>query len=198
MDWNSYLMPAKEFIFDRQFLNLLISTLVLFSASLLSWIVYYKQLAKRDLFEIPKQHPSSKLINAVYKTAYLLKYVIVFPVYSFIWFLIFSFLLFALSKSRPVNDVLFLGIIVVAATRIGAYANEKLAEDMAKLLPLTLIAIFLIDPKAVDFGTLKSSFEIFIVQVPIVLKYLLFIIVLEWALRSLRGIFAYLEKPKEN
>ena len=94
--------------------------------------------------------------------------------------------------------MLFLGIIVVAATRIGAYANEKLAEDMAKLLPLTLIAIFLIDPKAVDLGTLKSSFEIFIVQVPIVLKYLLFIIVLEWALRSLRGIFAYLEKPKEN
>ena len=190
-------MPAKEFILDRQFLNLLISTLILFSASLLSWIVYYKQLAKRDLFEIPKQHPSSKLVNAIYKTAYLLKHVIVFPVYSFIWFLVFSFLLFVLSKSRPVQDVLFLGIIVVAATRIGAYANEKLAEDMAKLLPLTVIAIFLIDPKAVDFGTIKSSFGIFIVQVPIVLKYLLFIIVLEWALRTLRGIFARLERPKK-
>lgn len=190
-------MQAKEFILDKQFLNLLISTMVLFSASLLSWIVYYKQLAKRDLFEIPKQHPSSKFINVIYKTAYLLKYAIIFPVYSFIWFLIFSFLLFALSKSRPVNDVLFLGIIVVAATRIGAYANEKLAEDMAKLLPLTLIAIFLIDPKAVDLGTIKSSFEIFVVQVPIVLKYLLFIIVLEWGLRILKRIFAHFERAKK-
>jgi hypothetical protein len=41
MDLNNYILLAKDFILDKQFLNLLISTLVLFFASLLSWIVIF-------------------------------------------------------------------------------------------------------------------------------------------------------------
>ncbi|MEK7074283.1 MAG: hypothetical protein AAB968_00790, partial [Patescibacteria group bacterium] len=168
-----YLIFAKNFILDKQFLNLLISTVVLFLASLLAWYIYYKQLARRDLFEIPKLNLKMKFVSIVDRIIYLLKYLFIFPVYSFIWFLLFSFLLFALSKSRPIEDILFLGIIVVAATRIGAYVSEKLAEDMAKLLPLTLIAIFLLDPKAVTLETIKSSFPLLLEQIPRVAKYLL-------------------------
>ena len=183
MTINEYLILAKDFILDKQFLNLLMSTVVLFFASLLAWYIYYKQLARRDLFEIPKLQFKSKFVNILDKIIYFLKYLFVFPIYSFIWFLIFSFLLFVLSKSRPIEDILFLGIIVVAATRIGAYVSEKLAEDMAKLLPLTLIAIFLIDPKAVTIETITSSFPLLLQQIPRVAKYLLFIIVVEWLLR---------------
>jgi hypothetical protein len=93
-----------------------------------------------------------------------------------------------LSKSRPIEDILFLGIIVVSATRIGAYVSERLAEDMAKLLPLTLIAIFLMDPKAVTLQTVISSFPVLLQQIPRVAKYLLFIIVLEWLLRIVHWI----------
>ena len=143
MGFNEYIILAKDFILDKQFLNLFISTIVLFFASLLAWYVYYKQLARKDLFEIPKLNMKSKFANILDRIIYFLKYLFVFPIYSFVWFLIFSFLLFVLSKSRPIEDILFLGIIVVAATRMGAYVSEKLAEDMAKLLPLTLIAIFL-------------------------------------------------------
>ena len=183
-----YLIFAKNFILDKQFLNLLISTVVLFLASLLAWYIYYKQLARRDLFEIPKLNLKMKFVSIVDRIIYLLKYLFIFPVYSFIWFLLFSFLLFALSKSRPIEDILFLGIIVVAATRIGAYVSEKLAEDMAKLLPLTLIAIFLLDPKAVTLETIKSSFPLLLEQIPRVAKYLLFIIAVEWLLRIGRWI----------
>src|SRR3989344_2465742 len=139
MDIYNYLILAKNFILDEQFLNLFISTIFLFFASLLAWFVYYKQLARKDLFEIPKLNLKSKFANVLDRIIYFLKYLFIFPIYSFIWFLIFSFLLFVLSKSRPIEDILFLGIIVVAATRMGAYVSEKLAEDMAKLLPLTLI-----------------------------------------------------------
>ncbi len=183
MTIDEYLILAKNFLLDKQFLNLFISTIFLFFASLLSWYIYYKQLARRDLFEIPKLNLKSKFVNVLDRIIYFLKYLLIFPIYSFIWFLVFSFLLFALSKSRPIEDILFLGIIVVAATRIGAYVSEKLAEDMAKLLPLTLIAIFLIDPKAVTIETITSSFPILLQQIPRVAKYLLFIIAVEWLLR---------------
>ena len=183
MGFNEYIILAKDFILDKQFLNLFISTIFLFFASFLAWYIYYKQLARKDLFKIPKLSLKSKFANVLDRAIYFLKYLFVFPIYSFIWFLVFSFLLFALSKSRPIEDILFLGIIVVAATRIGAYVSEKLAEDMAKLLPLTLIAIFLIDPKAVTIETITSSFPILVQQIPRAAKYLLFIIAVEWLLR---------------
>lgn len=192
-----YLILAKNFILDKQFLNLLISTLVLFLASLLAWYIYYKQLARRDLFDIPKLNLKMKFVSIVDRIIYFLKYLFIFPVYSFIWFLVFSFLLFVLSKSRPIEDILFLGIIVVAATRIGAYVSEKLAEDMAKLLPLTLIAIFLMDPKAVTLETIKSSFPLLLEQIPRVAKYLLFIIAVEWLLRIGRWIIMSVNPSKQ-
>ena len=159
-----YWILVREFIWDKQYLNLLMSTMVLFLASWLSWYIYYKQLARRDLFEIPKLNMQTKFVNFLDRAIYFLKYLLIFPVYSFIWFLIFSFLLFVLSKSRSIEEILFLGIIVVAATRMGAYISEKLAEDMAKLLPLTLIAIFLMDPKAVTLDTFISSFHNILLQ----------------------------------
>ncbi|HLC60816.1 MAG TPA: hypothetical protein VJJ52_05275 [Candidatus Nanoarchaeia archaeon] len=188
----------KEFVWDKQYLNLLASTLVLFLASWLAWYIYYKQLARRDLFEIPKLKLQTKFVNFFDKAIYFLKYLLIFPVYSFIWFLIFSFLLFALSKSRTIEEILFLGIIVVAATRMGAYISEKLAEDMAKLLPLTLIAIFLMDPKAVTLDTFIASFNSILLQLPKVAKYLLFIIVVEWLLRVFHWTFTSIKKPKQQ
>ena len=128
---------------------------------------------------------------------YFLKYLFIFPIYSFIWFLVFSFLLFVLSKSRSIEDVLFLGIIVVTATRMGAYVSGKLAEDMAKLLPLTLIAIFLMDPKVITLETITSSFPILLQQIPKAAKYLLFIVIVEWLLRIGNWIIASIE-PKQQ
>ena len=193
-----YWILVREFIWDKQYLNLLMSTMVLFLASWLSWYIYYKQLARRDLFEIPKLNMQTKFVNFLDRAIYFLKYLLIFPVYSFIWFLIFSFLLFVLSKSRSIEEILFLGIIVVAATRMGAYISEKLAEDMAKLLPLTLIAIFLMDPKAVTLDTLISSFNSILMQLPKVAKYLLFIIVVEWLLRVFHWTFTSIKKPKSQ
>jgi len=197
MGFNDYAIIAKDFFLDKQFLDLFVSAIVLFSASLLAWYVYYKQLARKDLFEIPKLNMKSKFANIFDRIIYFLKYLFVFPIYSFIWFLIFSFLLFTLSKSRTIEDILFLGIIVVAATRMGAYVSEKLAEDMAKLLPLTLIAIFLIEPKAVTLETIASSFPTLLQQIPRVAKYLLFIIVVEWLLRIGHWVITSI-KPKRQ
>ena len=161
----------------------MISTIVLFLASLLAWYIYSKQLAKRDLFELPQIMENKSFGNFLKKMVYFLKYLIVFPIYSFLWFWIFSFLLFLLSKSRTLEEIFYFGIVVVAATRIGAYVSEKLAEDMAKLLPWSLILIFLIDPSAITIKSILSSFDTFYQQIPKVAKYLAFIVAVEWVLR---------------
>jgi len=183
MDWNIYLQFLKDFFIDRQFLILLSSTIVLFLAIFIMWYFYHKQLSRKDLFDIPKIDSNSKFLSFINRLVYFSKYIIVFPLYSFIWFLIFSFLLVLIAKSRPIGEIMFFGIVIVSVTRISAYVSSKLAEDMAKLLPWALIIIFLIDPQSITIRSVQASFNSFMQEIPKVAKYLIFIAFVEWSLR---------------
>ena len=149
MDWNIYLQFLKDFFIDRQFLILLSSTVILFLAIFIMWYFYHKQLSRKDLFDIPKIDSNSKFVSFINRLVYFSKYIIVFPLYSFIWFLIFSFLLVLIAKSMPIGEIMFFGIVIVSVTRIAAYVSSKLSEDMSKLLPWALIIVFLIDPQSI-------------------------------------------------
>ena len=183
MDINFFIQFLKGFFLDKQFFVLLSSTIVMFFAVYIMWYFYHKQLSKRDLFETPKIDSDSKFANFINRIIYFSKYIIIFPLYSFIWFLIFSFLLVLIAKSRPIDEIMFFGIIVVSVTRVTAYASSKLAEDMAKLLPWALIIFFLTDPTSITIATIQESFNGFVQEIPKVAKYLLFITFVEWALR---------------
>lgn len=183
MDISLYMEFAKNFFVDRQFLILLSSTVFLFIAIFIMWYFYHKQLTKKDLFEIQKIRSDSKFINFLNRLAYTLKYLIIFPLYSFVWFLIFSFLLVLIAKSRPIEEIMFFGIIMVSVTRISAYISPKLAEDMAKLLPWALIIVFLTDPNSITIDSIQVSFNNFVQEVPKIAKYLIFIAFVEWTLR---------------
>jgi len=183
MNWNLYIQFLKDFFVDRQFLVLLSSTIILFLAIFIMWYFYHKQLSKKNLFEIPKIDSNSKFVNFINRLVYFLKYIIIFPLYSFIWFLIFSFLLVLIAKSRPISEIMFFGIIIVSVTRISAYVSSKLAEDMAKLLPWALIIVFLMDPQSITIASVQASFNSFMQEIPNIAKYLIFIAFVEWSLR---------------
>ena len=183
MNWNLYIQFLKDFFVDRQFLVLLSSTIVLFLAIFIMWYFYHRQLTRKNLFEIPKIDSNSKFVNFINRLVYFSKYLIIFPLYSFIWFLIFSFLLVLIAKTRPIEEIMFFGIVIVSVTRIAAYASPKLAEDMAKLLPWALIIVFLTDPTSITIQSIQISFNNFVQEIPNVAKYLIFIAFVEWFLR---------------
>ena len=183
MNWNLYIQFLKDFFVDKQFLVLLSSTVILFSAIFIMWYFYHRQLTRKNLFEIPKIDLNSKFVNFINRLVYFSKYLIIFPLYSFIWFLIFSFLLVLIAKTRPIGEIMFFGIVIVSVTRIAAYASPKLAEDMAKLLPWALIIVFLTDPTSITIESIQISFNNFVQEIPNVAKYLIFIAFVEWSLR---------------
>jgi len=197
MEWQLYVQFIKDFFVDRQFLVLLSSTIILFLAIFIMWYFYHKQLSKKNLFEIPKFDSDRKFVNFLNRFIYFFKYLIIFPVYSFIWFIIFSFLLVLIAKARPIDEIMFFGIIIVSVTRIAAYVNPKLAEDMAKLLPWALIIVFLTDPQSITIESVQTSFNSFIQQIPKVAKYLTFIAFVEWSLRIGNWIISF-GKGKDN
>lgn len=152
---------------------------------------FYKTLSKRDVFKIDLEkynlpqikHKTLGKIGSV--IAYIFKYGFVFPFYIFIWFLILSLFLLVLTEEALVNQILLVSIVVVSATRVISYYKEDLSSDIAKLIPLALLAVSLIDPNFFSVETMISR----LAEIPTlglqILQFLIFSIVLEWILRIL-------------
>ena len=117
---------------------------------------------------------------------YLTKYLVLFPAFAFFWFAVLTLILTFLSRDRPITDILLIALATVATIRVTAYYNEDLSRDLAKILPFAVLALFLIDA---SFFNVRDSLE---VLHETILYYLLFLVVVEFALRLLLGIVAFL------
>ncbi|MBS3137906.1 hypothetical protein J4232_05715 [Candidatus Woesearchaeota archaeon] len=187
------IISLKTFFVDKQYLTLLYTTLTFFSIALITWIMYIS-LSKRDLFHLEIADYFSKSKIRLYKLSYTLKYLILFPLFTFIWFLIFAFSLAILSKDYKIADIFFFSIVLVSVIRVASYISEKFSEDLAKLLPLTLISILLLNPTSITFITIKSTAVLFSKELPSTIKYLLFAVMIEWLLRLCSAIYHYIQK----
>ncbi|MGC9309602.1 MAG: hypothetical protein ACP5D2_02805 [Candidatus Nanoarchaeia archaeon] len=148
---------------------------------------FYKYLSKKNLVELNlSQYNRYQHAGAAKFTAfifYILEYIIILPVLTLFWFGTFSLFLLLLSKAEAVLTILTLSAALVSSVRISAYVNEQLAEDLAKMVPLALLAFFILEP---DFFQLSLFLDRFS-QIPTLLSqipyYLFFIIALEFVMR---------------
>ena len=160
----------------------------------------YRFIAKKDIFSLKlerqiedeqvKKHSAKGLVF------YLFKYILLFPVVAFIGFLFLSALLIFLAKNQDVSNILFISMATVSAIRITAYYNEDLSRDLAKMLPLALLGVFLVDTTYFSISTSTEKIMQFQEMWKIVIYYLLFIITLEFTLRIGNGIVARLTSNK--
>jgi len=148
---------------------------------------FYKFIAKRDIFSLNLQQYSTAS-NLEWRKfyqvlLYILEYMVIFPVFTFFWFLVLVVLLVFLSKSQPIESILLISIAMVSVVRITSYFKEELAVDLAKLLPLTLLAVFLIE--GASFAPLQSIATI--LQIPThmttIVHYLMFAVLVEFVMR---------------
>ena len=163
---------------------------------------FYRFVAKRDIFYLNlAAYSNSKwetLEDIIASLLYILEHLIIFPLFSFFWFLILSLFLIFLSRDLPVTTLLTSAMAVVATIRISSYYNEELAVDIAKTLPLTLLGIFLIN--GLSTFSLDKAIEAVIILPQIwktILYYLLYIVLIELTLRILLftyNIFKYRNK----
>jgi len=147
---------------------------------------YYRLLAKRDFFSFEAtegEGTTAWILNFFSEMTFLAKYVIFFPLVSFIFFTIFASMLFLMSKEQTIPMILFIGAATIAGTRITAYYNEELARDIAKLIPLTLLGIFVIQSDFFSIGILFERINAlpeFFVEIA---SFILFFLLLEIVLR---------------
>ena len=138
---------------------------------------FYKFLSKRDIFSI---NIGEKITNVKFKPsgqkksvaprviAFIATKLFLFPFVIFLWFLGYSSFMFLLVQNMPTETIFLVSSGLIIAIRISAYYHEDLSRDIAKLVPFTLLGIFLLNPQFYSFSdTITRLFEIpsFIIQI---------------------------------
>jgi len=108
---------------------------------------FYRFVARREIIPINLEKYSARGKKSPLKVgAYIVSYMFLFPFFLFLWFFVYSFFIYFLARDIPTETVLLISITVIVATRVAAYYKEDLAKDLGKLLPFSLLAIFLTSP----------------------------------------------------
>ncbi|MDP3882066.1 MAG: hypothetical protein Q8Q31_04295 [Nanoarchaeota archaeon] len=148
---------------------------------------FYRFVAHRDVFKLNLAQYSRSAYPSIQKTfavlLYILEHIIILPIITFFWFIVFSGILIFLSKETDPYRILLVAISLVGSIRVVSYYSEDLSRDLAKMLPFALLAIFLVD---ISYFSLERSLDV-LSNIPSVwetmLYYLLFIVALELTLR---------------
>lgn len=148
---------------------------------------FYKFVAKRDIFRLNlERHNKSANPNfGKFKeiSYYIFKHILLYPIIAFFWFAVITVLLAFMSTQQALEVTLLASMAVVGGIRATAYYNEELAIDMSKMLPFTLLGIFLINQSyfsiSQTFETLKTITSMW----KTLLYYLIFMVILELVLR---------------
>ncbi len=148
---------------------------------------FYRFVATRDMFQIDLskyQESRFRWVRAFLQIVmYVVKYLIVFPVFAFFWFAILTLILTFLSKQQSFTEILLMALATVSAIRVASYYNEALSMDLAKILPFAVLGIFVVNT---SFFTISDSLDTLLEAESYtenILYYLAFLIALEFALR---------------
>jgi len=116
---------------------------------------------------------------------------------AFLFFAGFSLMLFFLGKDLSEPQIHSTAFAMIAAIRITSYYRKDLSKDVAKMPPFAMIGLFLIDPSYFAFSNVVSKIQSMPNFLILAIQFLLFIIVMEWFLRTLLTI-KYAIFPKKQ
>lgn len=185
----------------QQFISFLFIVILVVIYAIFIW-KFYQSISTKNLLELnlnqynKLKHPLFAKILAV--IFYVIEYIIIFPILIFIWFSIFTLFLIVLTENLEIGALLLISATVIAAIRLTSYYKKKLSEDLAKLIPFTLLAISLVNPGFFSIERIFNQFRELSLIFNEILIYLVFIIILEVILRFIDFIFSAFRIKEED
>ena len=146
---------------------------------------FYRLIARREIVSmtLQKYHTGGKKSTSI--IVYFAKYVIVFPLVVATWFFAYSLFMFFLAPDIDHDFVFLIVISLVVAIRIAAYYKEDLSKDLAKMIPFSLLSIFLVNNTLFTIDQFVERLDDFIPFIGKIAVFVLFAIGVEAALRIL-------------
>lgn len=162
---------------------------------------FYRFLARKDIFTLNLQKHNQARRPALRKTItvifYIVKCLMLYPIFVFFWFAVMATLLYLLGRNQPVDIVMLVAMGVVGAIRTCSYYKEALATDIAKILPFALLGIMLIDSSIIRIIDSTEGVREAALQWETAIYYLVAVVTLEFVLRMATGIFSFFwNRPK--
>jgi hypothetical protein len=189
--YNSIINILPPFL--QKFIAFFVIAIVIVIYGFIVW-KFYKSISKKDILGLDlnkynkTKHPFVTKIVA--GTLYFVEYILVSPLIIFLWFALLTILLVAVTEAIPAGTVLIISGLIIASVRIISYSNKDLAQDIAKIVPLTLLAMSFLSPQFFSVERILGTFA----QIPGLFGeigiYLVFIIFLEIILRLFDFIFS--------
>ncbi len=187
--YNGFFLTLPNWI--QEFLNLFFWSLLMVIYAIFIW-KFYRWIAKKDILKLnldkfnTSEHPTtSKIVGGI---LYFIEYIIILPFVVFLWFGVFTIFLMLLTETLELKTLLVIAVTVVVAIRMTSYYKEDLARDLAKIIPLTLLAVA-ITQGLFNFEKIINQIQILPAFFSNIWFYLLFIITIELLLRIVDVIF---------
>ena len=161
---------------------------------------FYRFLARKDIFKLDLEKHNQAKRPALRKTVsvifYIIKFLLLYPVFVFVWFAVIAGLLYLMSKNQSTDNIMLAAMGVVGAIRMCSYYNGALSTDIAKILPFALLGIMLIDNSLIDLTGSTEGVREAALQLETVLYYLIAVVSLELVLRVLSGIVGWIKSKR--
>ncbi len=177
------------------FVNLFLVVVLMVLYSVFIWKLH-KFIGKKNILKLNlnqynnAEHP---FVDKVFASVlYFVEYIVVFPLLIFFWFAVFTVFL-VLVMELDIKVIIFISAATIASIRIASYIPEyggDLAKELAKLIPLNLLAIALLTPGFFDVERVIENLSHLSNFFGIVINYLLLIVVLEILLRFFELVFS--------
>ncbi len=179
----------------QNFVSLFLLILVIVVYSVFVW-KFYRFLGTKNILSLNlnkynrSEHP---IFTKFFALGFnLIEYIIILPFLIFFWFSIFAVLLIFLNESLTTSGVLIAAAAIVGSVRMISYYNESLAKEVAKFLPLTLLAVSILNPHFLNAERIFATLG----EIPTLIGaagiYLVFIIGIEILLRLFDFLFSIL------
>tara|TARA_Y100000310_G_scaffold339111_1_gene430792 strand:+ start:583 stop:1212 length:630 start_codon:yes stop_codon:yes gene_type:complete len=197
------LQGAVDFFPDDQkvLFSLIVYTILILMYSVFIW-KFYRFLASRDIIQLNlsqynySNHPILEKFAAI--GLYALEYLIILPFLVFFWFSILSIFLLVLSESQNTLQILLISAAIIASTRVTSYISEDLSKDLAKILPFTILAAFILGSSFFDSDVVIGK----IAQIPSlfdnIITFVVFIFIIEFVFRILYSVYQLATSKKDD
>lgn len=163
---------------------------------------FYRYLAKQNIIglNLRKYNRSANPRMAKFWgfILYIVEYIIILPIVTTFWFGILSVLLLTLTATEmSVIAVLMITTALIAGVRITAYISEKLSQDLAKMIPFTILAVAITSQNFFQISTYVERFSEIPDLVLLLPQFILFVIGVELIMRSIELIRKFIKYGDE-
>lgn len=148
---------------------------------------FYRGMSKRDFVRIDTAHKSA----FVRLLLWIFKFMLALPFLVFLWFAAISGVLLVLSNQEP-TQIFILSIAIITAVRIAAYYKEELSAEIAKTLPIVLLATLLSSPNLDMLSNALPRITDAVTGITTIWSFLLVVILIEMFLRAIYMFFYHL------